>query len=61
MATSAPPNASEPLWQTGGTGGGGDGESREAAQYELELPTRRLPCDLHLGPLYDPKMERVKA
>jgi len=29
--------------------------------YELEVATRRVACNLHLGPLYDPKMERVKV
>ncbi len=28
--------------------------------YELEVGTKRVPCDVHLTPLYDPKMERVK-
>ena len=42
-------------------GGGVSTEYLEAGEYELEVATRRVPCDLHLGPLYDPKMERVKA
>lgn len=29
--------------------------------YELEVATERVPCRLQTGPLYDPKMERVKA
>lgn len=29
--------------------------------YELEVATRRVAAALHLQPLYDPKMERVKA
>lgn len=29
--------------------------------YELEVATERVPCSLHLKPLYDPKMERVKS
>ena len=29
--------------------------------YELEVATSRIPCRIHRGPLYDPKMERVKA
>ncbi len=29
--------------------------------YELEVATERIPCRIHRGPLYDPKMERVKA
>ena len=41
-----------------------DGLTRDyllAGQYELEVATERVPCRIHLGPLYDPKMERVKA
>ncbi|HEY5598383.1 MAG TPA: FAD-dependent oxidoreductase, partial [Kiloniellales bacterium] len=29
--------------------------------YELEVATERVPCRVHRGALYDPKMERVKA
>ncbi len=29
--------------------------------YELEVATRRVPCELRLGPLYDPTMSRVRA
>ncbi len=29
--------------------------------YELEIATERVPATLHLAPLYDPRMERVKA
>jgi 4-methylaminobutanoate oxidase (formaldehyde-forming) len=29
--------------------------------YELEVATRRVPAKIHLYPLYDPKMERVRA
>jgi 4-methylaminobutanoate oxidase (formaldehyde-forming) len=32
-----------------------------AGRYELEVATERVPCAIHLGPLYDPKMERIKA
>ena len=32
-----------------------------AGHYELEVATERVPCALHLGALYDPGMERVKA
>jgi 4-methylaminobutanoate oxidase (formaldehyde-forming) len=32
-----------------------------AGNYELEVATERVPCTIHLGPLYDPKMERIKA
>jgi sarcosine dehydrogenase len=40
------------------------GMSREylmAGNYELEVATERIPCRLHLSPLYDPKMERVRS
>ena len=30
-------------------------------RYELEVATERVPCEIHLGPLYDPEMARVKA
>lgn len=33
----------------------------ESGKFELEVATQRVPCNVHLGPLYDPKMERVKA
>ncbi|MCH8808679.1 MAG: glycosyltransferase [Proteobacteria bacterium] len=32
-----------------------------AGDYELEVATERLPCRIHRGPLYDPKMARIKA
>jgi sarcosine dehydrogenase len=41
-----------------------EGISREyllAGNYELEVATKRSPCRLHLTPLYDPKMERVRS
>ena len=41
-----------------------EGVTREYLQsgsYELEVATERVPCKLHLGPLYDPTMARVKA
>jgi len=40
------------------------GLSREyllAGHYELEVATQRLPCRIHLGPLYDPRSERVRG
>ncbi len=40
---------------------GVDVDYLKAGTYELEVATERVPCTLHLGPLYDPKMERVKA
>jgi sarcosine dehydrogenase len=33
----------------------------ESGRYELEVATERVPCTLHLGPLYDQKMLRIKA
>ena len=30
-------------------------------RYELEVATRRVPVRLHTGPLWDPRMERIKA
>jgi 4-methylaminobutanoate oxidase (formaldehyde-forming) len=32
-----------------------------AGKYELEVATERVPCAIHLQPLYDPQMTRVKA
>ncbi|UCH75471.1 MAG: FAD-dependent oxidoreductase [Rhodospirillales bacterium] len=29
--------------------------------YELEVATERVPCEVFLAPLYDPKMARIKA
>ena len=40
---------------------GVDREYLLAGRYELEVATDRTPCKVHLGPLYDPKMERIKA
>jgi sarcosine dehydrogenase len=40
--------------------GGVTREYLESGTYELEVATRRVPCTIHLGPLYDPKMERIK-
>jgi 4-methylaminobutanoate oxidase (formaldehyde-forming) len=33
----------------------------ESGRYELEVAGERVPARLHLEPLYDPKMERVKG
>jgi 4-methylaminobutanoate oxidase (formaldehyde-forming) len=33
----------------------------DSGHYELEVATERVPCTLHLGSLYDPKMLRTKA
>ncbi|HKC17591.1 MAG TPA: FAD-dependent oxidoreductase [Steroidobacteraceae bacterium] len=40
---------------------GVDREYLLSGQYELEVATVRVPCQLHLGPLYDPAMARIKA
>lgn len=32
-----------------------------SGSYELEVASKRVPCSIQLGPLYDPKMERVKC
>ena len=32
-----------------------------AGDYELEVASKRVPCKVHMSPLYDPKMLRVKA
>ncbi|VAV98609.1 Sarcosine dehydrogenase [hydrothermal vent metagenome] len=32
-----------------------------AGDYELEVATKRIPCNVHMQPLIDPKMTRVKA
>ncbi len=32
-----------------------------SGRFELEVATVRTPCQIHLGPLYDPKMERIKS
>jgi 4-methylaminobutanoate oxidase (formaldehyde-forming) len=29
--------------------------------YELEVATERVPCRIHLEPLYDPRMSRIKV
>ncbi len=38
-----------------------DREALLASTYELEVATERVPCSVHLEPLYDPRMERVKG
>jgi len=38
-----------------------DREYLLSGQYELEVATERVPCQLHLRPLYDPAMARIKA
>jgi 4-methylaminobutanoate oxidase (formaldehyde-forming) len=36
-------------------------EFLSSGAYELEVGTERVPTTLHMGPLYDPKGERIKA
>lgn len=41
-----------------------DGVTRdfvESGNYELEVGTERVACEVHMTPLYDPAMTRVKA
>ncbi|MGO4723222.1 MULTISPECIES: GcvT family protein [unclassified Inquilinus] len=38
-----------------------DPDAVRAGTYELEVAAERVPCTLHLEPLYDPAMARVKA
>jgi len=40
---------------------GVDREYLRAGSYQLEVATERVPCRMHLEPLYDPRMERIKA
>jgi 4-methylaminobutanoate oxidase (formaldehyde-forming) len=42
----------------------GDGVSEKwltGGRYELEVGTKRVPAEIHLRPLYDPIMARMKA
>lgn len=41
-------------------GGLADDAALMAGDYELEVRTRRVPAQLHLQPIYDPKGERVR-
>ncbi len=40
---------------------GVDREFLLSGRYELEVATERVPCEIQLAPLYDPKSARVKA
>ena len=42
-------------------GSGVDSAYVSSAEYELEVATRRIPCKVHMGPLHDPSMSRVKS
>ncbi len=39
---------------------GVDAEFVRGGDYELDVALTRVPCQVHLGPLYDPKMLRIK-
>jgi 4-methylaminobutanoate oxidase (formaldehyde-forming) len=41
--------------------GGIDESTLLAGTYQLEVATERVPCQIHLAPLYDPKMAKVKG
>ena len=41
--------------------GGVDRDYLSSGRYELEVATERIACTLQTGPLYDPKMLRIKA
>lgn len=40
---------------------GVDASFVESGDYELEVATVRIKANVHMAPLYDPKMERIKA
>jgi len=40
---------------------GVDADHVLSGEYELEIATERVPCSVTLGPLYDPKMARIKC
>jgi 4-methylaminobutanoate oxidase (formaldehyde-forming) len=40
---------------------GVDKDYLQSGNYELEVAGERLPCELQLQPLYDPKMSRMKV
>lgn len=33
----------------------------ESGEYSLEVAAKRVPCNIHLSPLYDPQMDSIKA
>jgi len=41
--------------------GGVDRDFVSSGTYELEVATKRIPCEVHLSPLYNPSMSRVKS
>ena len=40
---------------------GVDTDYLQSGSYELEVAGERIPCELQLSPLYDPKMEKMKV
>ena len=40
---------------------GVDADYVQGGAYELEVATERVPAQMHMEPLYDPKMQRVKS
>ncbi len=40
---------------------GVDADYVKSGDYELEIETERVPCKVHIAPLYDPTMSRMKA
>ena len=42
-------------------GGGVTDEFITEGSYELEVATEIIPCSVHLGPLYDPEMSRIRC
>ena len=40
---------------------GVDADYLRQGSYELEVATERIPCDIHLEPLYDPQSKRVRV
>lgn len=41
--------------------GGVDAAYVTSGSYELEVANERVPCEVHMDPLYDPKMKKVKC
>ena len=42
-------------------GTGVDRDHVMSGEYELEVATQRVPCEVFMAPLYDPRMERIKS
>ena len=42
-------------------GSGVDFAYVSSGEYELEVATKRIPCTVHMSPLHDPSMSRVKS